>query len=312
MFTVLFLYHVHRGFYGAYLLEEEEILLKCVRHLTRTINKPVSVKVRLLYKPEDKSIDAEASMRLYTKLVDAGIHLLTVHGRTRHQLHVYTGEASWSVIRQVVQHLGPRIPIFANGNIGCCADVQRCFQETGADGVMSSEAILEYPALFAGDHVRIGRIQLAREYLRLAEQYPPDDHGQGSGIKCLKAHIHRLLHPDLEEGKDRTLRLQVAQAQTIQVLWDTVDQVERFHLAEEHKVEEEVLSWYMRHRVIVTDAQGNEMTALQLKHLQDKGAFSFKQQCDMEQEEQEEGEEEAKAGNMCVFFEVDQEEDGDY
>lgn len=296
-----------RGFYGAYLLEEEEILLKCVKRLTSISPKPVSVKVRLLYK-DDKSIDKESSMRLYQKLVDCGIHLLTVHGRTRHQLHIFTGSADWTVIQEVVQTLGQKIPIFANGNIGSMADVERCFQETGVDGVMSSEAILEYPALFLGDQVRIGRIQLAKEYLRLAQQYPPELHSQGSGIKCLKAHVHRFLHPDLETNSgDHALRQRVAKAEDWQELWDLVEHVEGIHEAEEHKVEEEVLGWYMRHRITVTDAQGNTMTTLQLKFMQDTGHLSNKRQ-------QEGGcyDDEEEPPEQTCFFGDNADDDGDY
>lgn len=242
-----------RGFYGAFLLEDEDILLKCVRHMVKTISKPVSVKVRLLPGDPQNSID------LYQKLVDSGIHLLTVHGRTRHQNKCRTGAADWDMIRRVVDLFGHRIPIFANGSISSLEDVRKCFEHTGVDGVMSSEALLEYPALF--QEAKIGRIQLAKEYLQLAKQYPPEQGGQGSGIKCLRVHIHRFLHDDLEGNNE--LRQQIAQAETWQVLWDTVLSIEQKQEAEEHKVDEEVLCWYMRHRVTVYDENGVPMSALQ-------------------------------------------------
>ena len=308
-----------RGFYGAYLLEDQETLLKCVKHLVATIPLPISVKVRLLPKyddPNDSSVsayDLEKSLALYQKLIDAGIHLLTVHGRTRHQLHVHTGSADWAAIRQVVERFGDRIPIFANGNIGSMADVAQCFEETGADGVMSSEAILEYPALFAGDDIRLGRIQMAREYLTLAQQFPPQLGHQGSGIKCLKAHIHRILHPDLEapEGtQDHELRQRVACATSWQVLWDIVDYVEGKHNEEEHKVEEEQLSWYMRHRITVVDALGNTMPACQLKHLRDQGlAMNAEDDYHVVGEPQEEDPDKAAA---YTFFDNDGNDGGDY
>lgn len=38
--------------------------------------------------------------------------------------------------------------MFANGGIGSLADVKACLEYTGADGVMVSEAMLEWPSLF--------------------------------------------------------------------------------------------------------------------------------------------------------------------
>jgi len=59
------------------------------------------------------------------------------------------------------------IPVFANGGIYTYNDVVECIKHTGVDGVMSSESLLENPALFYNK----GEIQdldvLAKEYLDL-------------------------------------------------------------------------------------------------------------------------------------------------
>lgn len=184
-----------RGLYGAFLLEEEELLLSLVRELVQQFpDKPICVKVRLL------PTGLEDSLKLYEKLVDCGIAMLTVHGRNRHQTNYRTGPADWEAIAKVVQHLGHRIPILANGMIASLDDVRKCLKATNADGVMSSEAILEYPALFQDEEFHLGRrtgpsrLQLTREYLDLAKQYPPDCGGQGSGFKTIRVHVHKILH----------------------------------------------------------------------------------------------------------------------
>lgn len=168
-----------RGRYGAFLLEQTQLLLPVVKALLAAVRVPVSVKVRLLSSvhgedkveeeeeedaaaavaaaaasPETESPEqaynnqdeeagganenkaplppeykpsVEASLRLYRQLVDAGIHLLTVHGRTRHQKGVFTGKADWSAIRRVVKEFGDRIPIFANGTSSQSALCFECY-----------------------------------------------------------------------------------------------------------------------------------------------------------------------------------------
>ena len=93
----------------------------------------------------------QASLDLYGKLIDAGIHLLTIHGRTRFQKGLLIEPSDWNTIRRAVDLYGHRIPIFANGSIESFHDVQECLRITKADGVMSSEAVLEYPPLFYKD-----------------------------------------------------------------------------------------------------------------------------------------------------------------
>ena len=73
--------------------------------------------------------------------------MLTVHGRTVESNKLFVGSANWDIIRQIKQTLS--IPIIANGGIANYSDAIRCLQETGCDGVMSSEALLENPKLFS-------------------------------------------------------------------------------------------------------------------------------------------------------------------
>jgi len=239
-----------RGKYGAFLLEQEELLVDLVRHLAQTFYPlPISVKVRLL--PTGNISD---SLHLYTRLVDAGAAMLTIHGRHRHQKGHLTGPANWDAIKQAVQLLGHRIPILANGSIYNLDTVQDCLQQTGADGVMSSEAILEYPAMFTLNNIQLtqgkrlvgpGRIQLTREYLHLCKEFPPEKSGQGNGLSTIRAHLFKLLFQDTQEYT--FIRDALARSKTFDDYVSICNQVEEIHEKNGHVVENEDLSWYFRH-----------------------------------------------------------------
>ncbi len=241
-----------RGRYGAFLMEEEcgDRLVEIVRHLSANLNVPVCVKLRILPSGIEDSLD------LYQRIVDAGASMLTIHGRTRFQKQRNTGSADWELIRQVVQRVGHVVPILSNGNIANMDDVHRCLKETGADGVMSSEAILEYPALFLETNVQStkfqrtgpGRLQLAKEFLEICKRYPPEDGGQGSGFKCIRAHVHRFLHADLQ--LHQTVRDAVIASFSIEELENVIAMLHGIYGRIGHEVSEEQLSWYFRHRSV--------------------------------------------------------------
>jgi tRNA-dihydrouridine synthase 1 len=133
-----------RGKYGAFLMEELELLDSIVRTLVTGLNIPVTCKTRI-YK------DFETSIRLCETLVNAGASVLTIHGRTREEKGHYVKEADWDMIARIKKHFSerePPIPIIANGGIENMDDVMRCLEYTKCDAVMTSEAILENPAIF--------------------------------------------------------------------------------------------------------------------------------------------------------------------
>lgn len=240
-----------RGNYGAFLLEQGDLLVSIVQKLVENLSVPVTVKVRILPSGVEPSLD------LYRRLIDAGASMLTIHGRTRHQKGHDTGVADWGAIKRVVQEFGHILPIIANGGISNMDDVRKCIEFTGADGVMSSEAVLEYPALFSGDshtsesgHKRKGpgKMQLAREYLALAEAHPTDVGGQGSGLKCVRTHLHHFLHGELQENP--IVRDAAVVAYSYEELWNVIEKVELHRKDQQHTKENEIQDWYFRHRIL--------------------------------------------------------------
>lgn len=93
---------------------------------------------------------------------EAGASIITVHGRLKENIKERICATDWETVARIKAHPDVRIPIFANGGIGCFEDVAACIAATGVDGVMSSEALLENPGLFSdgwptlpGSHVRL-------------------------------------------------------------------------------------------------------------------------------------------------------------
>ncbi|XP_054449219.1 tRNA-dihydrouridine(16/17) synthase [NAD(P)(+)]-like isoform X2 [Pteronotus mesoamericanus] len=165
-----------RGHYGAFLQEEWDLLQR--------------MKI-------DKTV------RYAQMLEKAGCQLLTVHGRTKEQKGPLSGAASWEHIGAVRRAVS--IPVFANGNIQCLQDVQRCIRDTGVQGVMSAEGNLHNPALFEGRSPAVW--ELAEEYLDLVRQHP-------CPLSYVRAHLFKLWHHTLQVHQQ--LREELAKVKTLE------------------------------------------------------------------------------------------------
>mmetsp|Transcript_97058 Transcript_97058/g.302661 ORF Transcript_97058/g.302661 Transcript_97058/m.302661 type:complete len:370 (-) Transcript_97058:59-1168(-) len=236
-----------RGRYGAYLLEEEDLVVELVRTLSSGLMVPVTCKIRLFRN------DLPRTLRLCYRLQEAGCAMLTVHGRSRFQNKQTTGECDWRAIATIKEAL--TIPVISNGGIATLDDVHRCLEATGADGVMSSEAALENPALFCGNRDADGNYvdqnRLAHEYLDLVERYPPPGSSRDGCPKCVKAHLFKLLFAGLQEHTD--LRDRVGAAKSLAEYRAVCTELEARgwtqpmpHHDQLHRHER---SWYYRHRV---------------------------------------------------------------
>ena len=126
---------------GAGMLRNIPLMLEITREVVKAVKLPVTVKTRLGWDADHRII-----VELAEQLQDCGIAALSIHGRTRAQM--YTGEADWTLIREVKQNPRMTIPIIGNGDVLTAEQCQQRFDETGVDGVMIGRGSIGRPWVF--------------------------------------------------------------------------------------------------------------------------------------------------------------------
>ncbi len=130
---------------GAGMLQNVPLMLEVTRAVVDAVDVPVTVKTRLGWSEESKII-----VSLAEQLQDCGIEALTIHGRTRAQM--YTGQADWTLIREVKQNPRMHIPIIGNGDLVTGNDAVRAFEDFGVDAAMVGRATFGRPWVFKEMH----------------------------------------------------------------------------------------------------------------------------------------------------------------
>jgi len=118
---------VVNGYAGSALMRDELKAAAIIEATVKSVSLPVTLKMRTGW--DDASRNAP---RLAKIAEEAGIKMITVHGRTRCQM--YNGHADWAFIREVKNAVS--IPVVANGDLNSLDDVTTCLEQSGADGVM--------------------------------------------------------------------------------------------------------------------------------------------------------------------------------
>ncbi|QPC87755.1 tRNA dihydrouridine synthase DusB [Mesorhizobium sp. NBSH29] len=119
------------GYCGSALMREPDHALALIEAVIGAVDVPVTVKMRLGW--DEAALNAPI---LALRAEQAGVKMVTVHGRTRCQF--YKGAADWRAIARVVEAVS--IPVVANGDITSATMASEALAMSGAAAVMVGRA----------------------------------------------------------------------------------------------------------------------------------------------------------------------------
>jgi tRNA-dihydrouridine synthase B len=173
---------------GSALLQHEDLVERIVNAVVRAVDVPVTLKFRTGWDRENKN-----ALRIARIAEQAGIQMLTLHGRTR--ADGYKGDAEYDTIAAVKASVN--IPLVANGDITTPEKARFVLEKTKADAVMIGRAAQGRPWIFreidhflrTGEHLPPPMVEEVRhlmdEHLRAHYQF----YGEYLGVRTARKHI---------------------------------------------------------------------------------------------------------------------------
>ncbi len=176
---------------GSALMQDEPLAVAIARAVVDACaprGVPVTLKMRTGWSQANRN-----AVTLARAFEDAGIQMLTVHGRTREQ--GYRGYAEYDTIAAVKAAV--RIPVVANGDITTPEKARDVLARTGADAIMIGRAAQGRPWIFrevahfleTGTHLAPPLVAEVRRLLidHLQDHYAL--YGEFTGVRSARKHI---------------------------------------------------------------------------------------------------------------------------
>ncbi len=123
---------------GAILLKDPKNIGNIIDKIIKNSDKPLTAKIRLGYKNV-------TYLEVAKEIEDAGVELLTVHGRTAEQK--YSGKANWNAIKEIFEKKNNSLILIGNGDIKSEEDIDK-YLKSHADGLMIGRAAIGDPEIF--------------------------------------------------------------------------------------------------------------------------------------------------------------------
>ncbi len=141
---------------------------------------PVTVKIRSGWESKQMTWREAAQAAL-----EAGVSAITIHPRTRAQ--GYEGHSDWDIMRELVEMVDGRVPVFGSGDLFKPEDAKLMLAQTGVDAVMFARGAMGNPFIFrdatdlltkgsyepvpAEERVKTGFAELERLVAETSEQH---------------------------------------------------------------------------------------------------------------------------------------------
>lgn len=176
---------------GSALMQDEALALSIIDAVVQACapsGVPVTLKMRTGWCQSHKN-----ALSIALAAQDAGVQMVTVHGRTREQ--GYKGAAEYDTVAAVKAAL--HIPVVANGDISSPEKALEVLRRTGADAIMIGRAAQGQPWIFreiahflaTGEHLAPPLLSEVKRLLieHLHEHYSL--YGEFSGVRTARKHI---------------------------------------------------------------------------------------------------------------------------